>query len=411
MMTNVFLSEKKHRLCRMEVLFLVALPVCYLILLSPLLFTRTRMFAHDTIWYYGVMRYFYNAMLNGFFPYWNPYDYAGQPFYYNLGIARLFELPSLLVVLANMHGKGSLLSMYHWDFIIRIIISSLGVYFCVRETTRYTISGIIVFAAFLFSSYGLSSMRQCGLMTSFMWAPWALMFLVRLCRKFNIYNIIGFSLFTGWSITSYQAGYTLTFLQVFILAGVFVYPKKVFKVLRDKKNALYLFVLIAVVTMLSMHLISVFWEKDRSVPILRKDGGAENISYTVVRSGQNSKPTDLLSLIVPARAVLPELFKSKEYPMSEGYLYLGWIPFIFSIAGIIFSRDKFKKIFLISLAMIFFLMMGYHFRFGFSGMVFFPFLIFARHMQLFQPFFLLILVYFTGQGADLLLDRVNVEKG
>jgi hypothetical protein len=32
-------------------------------------------------------------------------------------------------------------------------------------------------------------------------------------------------------------------------------------------------------------------------------------------------------------------------------------------------------------------------------------------MQLFQPFFLLILVYFTGQGADLLLDRVNVEKG
>ncbi len=64
------------------------------------------------------------------------------------------------------------------------------------------------------------------------------------------------------------------------------------------------------------------------------------------------------------------------------------------------------------LAFVVFLMLGWHFNLGFAGKIFFPFLIFARHMQLFQPFFLLVIMYFTGQGMDTVIDRsLSKTKG
>jgi hypothetical protein len=402
--------EKPDPVSSGEAVSLLLIGFVYLLVLYPLLFTGQRMFAHDTIWYYGLIRYFYNSMLNGVFPYWDPYNYSGQPFYYNLGIARLFELPSLMVVYVNLFIKGSLLSMYHWDFILRIFLSSLGVYFCFREVNRYTVSNIVVFAAFLMSSFGVSAMRQCGLMTSFMWTPWVLMFLLRLCRCFDLYNIVGLALFTGWSITSYQAGYTLTFMQVFVLAAVFTEPKRVMGLFKDKHKVLLLSAASAIILTLSLQVLSVFIEKDRSVPVLRRDGDPESTSYTETAGGVASTPMDFLSLVLPERIVKADVQREQRQRISEGHLYIGILPLMLAVMGLCFSSGRFKKIFLLATAATVFLMLGGHLKMGAAGKIFFPFLVFARHMQLFQPFFILCLMYFTGQGADFLMEQYVQKK-
>jgi len=365
------------------------------------------MFAHDTVWYYGLMRYFYNSILGGTFPYWDPYSYSGQPFYYNVGIARVFEIPSLFVAGLNVFMKASLFSMYHWDFVLRIFLSSLGVYFCFREVNRYLMSNLVVFAAFLFSSFGISAMRQCGLMTSFMWTPWALMFLLRSLRRIDLYNTVGLALFTGWSITSYQAGYTLTFLQIFAMALVLTKPAGVMGIFKDRRKLLLLSAGFVITAALSLQVLSVFIEKDRSVPVLRRDGDPESSSYTEVAGGKAALPEDLKGLLFPARIASRATAKAQKEHISEGHLYIGLIPLLLSLAGMRFSSGRLKKVFLIVLVLTLFLMFGGHIKMGPAGKLVFPFLIFSRHMQLFQPFFLLVMMYFTGQGMDVLIDRVK----
>ena len=397
----------KDKKGRYEIFFVAGTSLIFILFLYKVLIQNSRIFDHDTTWYYGIIHYFCNSLSNASFPYWDPYDYSGQPFYYNIGITRIFEIPSLALIFLNKLFDGSFLLLYHWDFVLKIILSAVGVYLAFRQTNKYMISNFVVFLAFLFSSFSFKAMWQCGILTTFCWTPWIFWFLLRLRKEFNFYNIAGFSLFAGLSITSYQAGYVLTFLEVFILSLLINERRQILGILKNKKNMLLIFWGLLIVIALSMQAAAVFIEKDRTVPILRQITTGSQL-FNDAGGGGALTPNNFIELVFPPLGIAG-WYEARLLPISECTLYIGFIPLLLVFLGLIFSRDKLKLNFAVSLFITIFLAMGGKFKLKILGDYLFPFLAFARHMQLFQPFLIFGFMYFVGQGMDVLIDMSRNE--
>lgn len=406
-------EEQKSR--RYEVIFLFSVCAAFILLLYNLLFTNQRTFEHDTVWYYGMIHHFFNSMSNGIFPYWDPYDYSGQAFYYNLGIARIFEIPTILLICLNRLINGSLLTLYHWDFSIKLITLAIGVYLCFRQTNKFIVSNFVVFLSFLFSSFTFSTMIQCGLLTSFCWMPWALWFFLRLKKSFTFYNFVGLALFIGLSITSYQTGYVFTYLSLFLITLLINERKWFFSVFKDKKILSFLLAGAIIISALGLQVVAVYTEKDNSVPVLRQmDSGRGNESYADKAGGSPSYSNDFLGLILPPLAIkgwrgievgLNAVVVTGQWlkPLSECPLYIGIFPLLFVILGLIFSRGKYRINFTIMVFLTAFLSLNLKFKIGVFGNFLFPFLKYARNMEMFQAYFIFSLMYFVGQGVDAVL--------
>jgi hypothetical protein len=401
---------------RYEVLYVALVCAMFLAVSWNVLFTCRRMFEHDTIWGYGLMHYFFNSLMQGIFPYWDPYDYAGQPFYYNLGISRIFEIPTMLLIGVNSLIQGSLLTLYHWDFSLKLICAAIGTYLCFRQTTTYIVSSAVVLLAFLFSSFTFSSMVQNGLVTSFAWMPWIMWFFFRLKKSLTLYNTVGFSLFLGLSMTSYQAGYVFTFLQIFILSLLCNHRDWFTGLLRDKKTVSLSIIGLCIVTALSLQLFAVYIEKENSVPVLRQlDSSDGASSYADKIGGSPAYPHDFLGLILPPLAIQGwrgsnlglHLEKKEEQwlpPMSECPFYIGILPLLLALWGLARSRHAYRFNFFLTLFAIILLSLDLHFKINPWSHFLFPFLLYARNMEMFQPFIIFALMYFVGQGTDILLE-------
>lgn len=405
-----------------EIAFIAGTCVAFVLFLSGILLTSRRMFTHDTIWTYGLMHHFYGALSNGVFPFWDPYNYAGQPLYYNLGIARLFEPATLLLVTLNRIAGFSLLSLYHWDYVLRIIIAGIGVYLCYRQTNEFTVSNFAVFLAFIFSSFVFAAFRQCGLLTSFSWSGWAMWFFLRLRKELTVFNVVGCSLFVGLMITSYQAGYFLTFFSFFALS-LFLNDRAWYAHLARDRRVLPLAALAAaIVVSLSMQAVAVYREKGNAEPVLRQmDSARRRGAYDDKAGGSPSYPKDFIGLVLPPLAAkgwmgprvgAQSAFLSDQWlkPLSECPFYIGLLPFCFALLGLFFSRDTYRLNFLCLALLTALLALGAGLRLGPLSNLIFPFLRYARSMEIFQPFFIFSLLYFVGQGVDACV-RWGLEHG
>jgi hypothetical protein len=408
-------SLNQGKLKRWEAAFIFCACAVFILLVRDLLFSGKRTFDHDTVWYYGMIHYFFNSMAHGIFPYWDIYDYSGQAFYYNLGIARIMEIPTIILLYLNRLLNISFLTLYHWDFILKLVTLSTGVYLCFRQTNKFTLSNFVVFLSFLFSSFTFATMIQCGLLTSFCWIPWVFWFFLRLRKDFSFYNMVGFSLFLGLSTTSYQVGYVLTYLSVFLLT-LLINDRAWFRILlRSKKNLWIALAGLAIVFALSLQVLAIYTEKENSVPVLRQlDSGLGNESYADKAGGSPSYPNDFLGLVFPPLAIkgwrglevgLNSVMTTGQWlkPMSECPFYVGIVPLFLALLGLFYSREKHRMNFAVMLFLTALLALNLKFRIGLLGDILFPFLKYARNMEMFQAFFIFSLAYFVGQGADIAL--------
>jgi hypothetical protein len=91
-------------------------------------------------------------------------------------------------------------------------------------------------------------------------------------------------------------------------------------------------------------------------------------------------------------------------PTSEATLYIGLLPLGIAFAGLFSKSGKLRLNFTLTLALVLFLGLSHDMTSTALGKTLFPFLRYARHMQLFQPFFIFFLMYFVGQGSDRLVE-------
>lgn len=378
-------------------------------LLSKLLFTNERMFAHDTIWFYGVFHYFADSLSNGFFPYWDPYDYSGQPFYSHLSIMHLINPLTVAFILFNKFMKCSILSLYHWQFVSSIIFANIGGYFFARSVTRNKESGILFFCVFLFSSFTYISLRQAGFLYSFMWFPWCMFFLARLLEKFNLRDTLGLALFLGLSLTGYQGLFGIVFILLFLFVFTAFKRHKVMDIARERKNQAGLLLFIIIISCLSMPLLSVYADKNDFIPMARmKTSPVDSSSFTDGSGAVPAEINDFRGLIF--RDVAIKGYFAKNIPLSEGFLYIGLLPLLLAFVGIVLGKSKLKPCFIFTLSCVALLMLGEKGRLQQIVNMFFPPFRYVRHMQLFAPFLLFNLVFFAAQGFDFVLDKLDKSR-
>ncbi|MFA5337168.1 MAG: hypothetical protein WC330_02400 [Candidatus Omnitrophota bacterium] len=403
-----------------EIIVLASITLAFFLSFYKILFSSQHIFSHDAINWYGLYHMFCDSLANGIFPYWDPYDSCGQPFYYSLGMLKLYEPITLWFLFLGKLFHISFLTLYHWEYITRIWLVGLGIYLCYRQINKYFISNILVFGTFLFSVFTINSFRQNGILNIFFWTPWIMLFFLRLLKDFKLYNIVGFSLFLGLSLSSYLSVYILTYLFIFaltLLVNDRVNLANIFK----KDNIFFkLFIGIVIVCALAVPLFAVYIEQGKIVPILRIINAdvviqnGINLKYNSINmGGSQSSIADFFELVFPglAKGYFLGWFDSSDWvKISECFLYIGIIPLLLAILGIFRGKEKSRINFLITLLAIGLLMLGP--KGGLHHLLYFLFypLRLARHMHLFSTFFVFSLLYFVGQGADYILERLSTNN-
>lgn len=365
----------------------------FLLSLYDVLFTQQRIFSYDSITTFGIPRYFYNSLDHWIFPYWDPYEYCGQPFYYHLGMSRIFDPISVFLFSCNKILNGSYLLLYHCNLLLRMIIAALGVYACLRATARYSLSSLIGLAVFLFSTFTIVTMRQAGNTDTFLWVPWILWSFLRVMSQTSLRNIIACALFFGLSATSYTTGYLLTFMEIFILTLLINQRKTLKNIFDTKQKCIHIGIGLLVFAFFSLQAISILVEKGKMVEILRE--------FIDFRSPLTLR--DFAALSSPNYA-LTGLTRCSTADFSEGIFYIGIMPLLFALIGICFSKHNLRLNFLILLTTLIFIGLDAHRHLGALVPALLPFLAFTRHGELFQPFIIFMLVYFVSQGIDVALD-------
>ncbi|MFA5336812.1 MAG: hypothetical protein WC330_00600 [Candidatus Omnitrophota bacterium] len=403
---NLNISKKTKKI---EVVAIALISLLFILLFHKILITASDMFSHDSIWWYGAYHYFADSLSGGIFPYWDPYNSCGQPFYYNLGILRLQEPITIGFILLSKILHISILTIYHWEYMLRILFVGIGTYLCYRQTNKYLLTNLLVFLIFIFSSFATTCLRQNGVLYILFWVPWVVYFLLRLLKNINLYNMVGLSFFIGLSLCNYQGVYLLVYLFIILLTLLINQRKYLSSQIKNIKNLRLIIFGAIIIFILALPLLGVYIEQNKIVPITRLHSksaitkGIEVEYSSVAASGTHSSPADFLELVFPLAA--------KGYffgwDVSECFLYIGLFPFLLSIIGIFFSKEKYRINFLITLVTIGLLMLGprgmIHSLFYF---LFYPFR-FARHMHLFSGFFIFTLMYFVGQGIDFIMEKFS----
>ena len=392
-----------------EVLGVSVIALGFILYFYKLLFTGERMLTHDTAWFYGIFHYFAECLQNGFFPYWDPYDYCGQPFYNIISTMYIINPATIGIIFAGGLFNTDLFTLYHWHFIIKLLLVNIGVYLCFRQTTKSPLSRLLLLLVFSFSSFTFASLRPSGIVYTLSWLPWSLWFFMRFLNKRTLTNIVGFACFAGMSIIAYQGLLAAAFLILFI-PSFLISDRAVFKeVLSSRRGVGLILVFILIIGAFSLQGISIYLDKDEFVPMARmKTSPDEDIRFDDAGGGKSSKPMDFLSLVNPRLAATG--YFTKAGAISEGFLYIGIVPFILALVGLVFGKGRWKANFVYMIFILIFLMLGQMTGAQRLLNIIFPPFKFVRHTFLFAGFFIFCLMYFVGLGADLIFHKIRRRR-
>jgi hypothetical protein len=352
--------------------------------------THELTFTHDSIIWYGAFSYFVDSLYQGFFPFWNPYMNCGEPFFLNINILHLLDPSTILLILIGKLAKVDLFLLHKYDLFLHYIIFVLGSYLFYRYVSKYKISAFIAFVIITFSSVNVSYLRQHAFVTAFYLFPWILLFILKFLEERKSNYLLCATLLLGISFNSYHLFFILISGAI-LLACIFLtggLPKQKFgAIFRDRPIAIASFFIFL---LLAANLLPHY--------LLYKNDVVSTLRIFEAPLKAYSYPRDFLNLLNPYAFVLYFL---DCFFMSESFLYIGLIPLFFAIVGLWFSNHKYKKGFILSLALVMLLMLGGGFRF-ISKLL--PPLSVIRNTHTFGAFFIFSLVYFVCLGIDVVFD-------
>lgn len=149
-----------------------------LYILRSILFKGNEIFVHDTLYWYPLYQFFAENIIQGRFPYWNPYTHGGEPFFPAIHAGtRLLDPTTFIVILLGKIFKVNLLILFAWDLVVKCILSAIGTYILLRRWAEHRISQLSLIPILLFSSFTFISFRSNGLLFNFMWTPFIVYFL------------------------------------------------------------------------------------------------------------------------------------------------------------------------------------------------------------------------------------------
>ncbi|MDD4203063.1 MAG: YfhO family protein [Candidatus Omnitrophica bacterium] len=387
-----------------EFFIIVFIVAVFIFCFKDLLLNFSRMLSHDSIWFYGIFQYFAQNIQHGIFPFWDPYDYCGQPFYPDLSLIYVLNPIVLLLIFLSKIFSIELFKLYHWMFFLKLLFFNFGLYLLVKDSTKYKETPFFVLVISLFCSITFSSLRQIGILHSVMFCPWAILFFMRYITDKNIKNSIFFAFFTGLSLTGYQGIVLVITIMILTLSLFLNRFDEIISFFKSRKKIISVFLFFCIIICFSLQLLSIYIEKNKYFPLAReKTTTQKDVDFINGKGGISSTVWDFAGLIYYKTAGKEYFQKTKN--LSEGFLHIGVLALFIAIFGLIKGKDKWRTNMFVLMILIMFIMLG-----GSSGIVLrilgkvFPFISMLRHTFIFSGIFIVCLLYFVGLGLDSIMD-------
>lgn len=395
-------------------------------LMSPALFSSQSTFKHDTVFYgYPVYQFWAESLLEGRWPFWNPFSHGGEPFYPVPMMVRLLDPHSLVVLIMGSRLTDDLVTLFHWDLLTRGLIIGVGTYLLLRRWAEHHITRLLLIPVMLLSSYQLVSYRQIGISSQFIWVPWILLTLCQILEssdyRWRRWMLLG--IFVGLNWQSYFFVGTWIAIPMF-LAGIGLFTPQY---LRTAWSAPWLvpkvLTAVTVAGLLCAPSFVVFSEQGRWVfpsRMVDKEHSASDgrsgaltyevkgtvpddsivMSYSLVEeTGTFSTPLDFVQLLIPFGSG----WVGNKWPwgsVSEATMYFGALVYVVALFGIVAGRHHLKRAWFMMLVIFGVLMLGP--AGGLHRLLFpvYPPLWFLRHTHFLVLFFSISLLYFFVIGCN-----------
>ncbi|MBF0504196.1 MAG: YfhO family protein [Candidatus Omnitrophica bacterium] len=176
----------------------------------------------DTHTTYGAAKFYFNNILNGVVPLWDPFVSLGRNFYL-MDICNLFVPVTQVIGFLKLAGVNYANAFVAY-LVVYFFIGCAGFYFLAKEILKNRSMAYLAYVALMFSSLGASMFTQTKLVELVVPAIWFFFFLIRFARQKNRGHFLGIA-FTGMVlINSYLPFYFLTVGMVFTIVFVILYP-------------------------------------------------------------------------------------------------------------------------------------------------------------------------------------------
>lgn len=184
-------------------------------------------FNMDTNTIYGVAKFYFNNVLNGVIPLWDPFVSLGHPFY-ALSICNLFNPVTQLIIIFKLLGIS-----YNVAFALYMVIyfwvGCFGFYMLVKQILKDNHMAYLGYLAFMFSSLGVSLFTQLTFIEIVVPTVWFFYFLLAFNETQNKGNFLGLAYSLMIVVSSYLPFYFLTVAMAFFIVVVFLFPKETFQ--------------------------------------------------------------------------------------------------------------------------------------------------------------------------------------
>ncbi|MCZ7644143.1 MAG: YfhO family protein [Planctomycetota bacterium] len=344
----------------------------FIYVLRELLIYPDKTFAHDHIfWGYPAYHYFASCMLNGDFPYWNPYSHGGEPFYPTIVHSRFLDPNVLVVLYVGRFITNDLMLLYNWTHVMQFLVMALGTYGVLRPIAKRPVVRLSLIPLLLFSSFSLGTFRQPGFLHQFAWVPFVAIFAIRILfrKDYRWVNWLALSGFMGLTFQSY-------FFTGLFTAGLFFFSALAYwrrdlllSVVSRRANwpkVLFAAVVLCAFAAPNWALMSekgdFVFPARRTWEALEKSGDARSalhdgmeieMSYeTVMATGARSTVLDFVGLVAPGQDhwYLAATDRTPRPQESETLLYVGMLTWILALLGMVFARHTLRKPMLVVLA-------------------------------------------------------------
>lgn len=418
---------KKYNLLIEVAVGLIAIALLIYIMRPLLLFGESTLLHDNIIWRYPFIQFFAENIINGHYPYWDPFTHGGEPFYPNSLIAHLLDPLLFITIFLVQFFTKDIVMLFNWFQFIQSLVMAIGVYIVFRQLAEHLFIRLTLIPILLYSSFMLVTLRIGGLSSMFVCAPYIAFFLFSIVyyKDYQWSNWIIMSGLIGLNWQSYRFS-GIWVLLLFFLIGTMIFHRDLLKGLFNSKGiALKFTISIIIILGMMMLNIAIMLENDnfvypaRMLDVSYKNGtplyGPQQyegelssvlpsikMPYGVIsQTGTFSSIWDFIQPVSPVGNKYINGSSGKSWGMpSEAYIYIGLLPWALAVLGMVAGKHDFKNVWMLITIGFGLLMLGPAGWLHRILYAIYPPLWFIRHIHLFVLFFLFGLIYFYILGFN-----------
>ena len=153
--------------------------------------------------------------LYGEFPYWFPAILGGMPTVHSFLYISDFYFPHKIMMILYNYGVP-----WIWNFIFHLVFGGLGTYSLLKFLKQSRLSSLFGSILFLLMPYMITMMvyGHGSQMMSASYIPWLVLFLFKIYKKINLFDIVVFSILIGFQL---QRGHIQIAYYTWMMIGLF----------------------------------------------------------------------------------------------------------------------------------------------------------------------------------------------